>query len=327
MRIVLALAATLVAAGCIGPDDAVESAGVDEAAGALPLDAVAALAKAIDRNASLDAPAWRVGDAWTVESSGVADGERATLVVVAAEGSSYQLQSTSEQMATFDAMFDVSYLGRIRASDLAGHQQDQPVQFFSFPLAHGKAWTAQWDGLEISLTAGFSPGIPTPLGPQPGFVIQGTTADGQPYVEYDYVPALRWWSHLHFAEGYGIKVTAVSENWTGQYATATAQTLLTLGPGSPPGGTFTVAEGQTTVALTLMGYAEAHARAVALVDPDHGERMGPAVTHSATPAGGFEVYTFPAKPGQWKLAAPTAHHPNGFFAVHAQQVAVAKATL
>ena len=326
MRTVLLLAAALVAGGCIGPDDAVESASVD-AADELPLDAVAALAMAIDRNASLDVPEWRVGDAWDVQLSGVEDGQRATFVVVAAEGSSYQLQSTSEQMATYDAMFDVSYLGRVRASDLAGHQQDQPVQFFSFPLSQGKTWTAQWDGLEVTLTAGFAPAIPTPLGPQPGFVIQGTTPDGQPYVEYDYVPALRWWSHIHFAEGYGFKVAGVRENWTGQYATATARTLLTLATGGPPAGAFTVDEGQTTVALTLMGWAEAHARAVALVDPDHGERMGPAVSHSATPAGSFEVLTFPAKPGQWKLAAPTAHHPNGGYAILVQQVAVTTSAL
>lgn len=326
MRVVLVLTIVLVAAGCIGPEEPVESASVDP--GKVLTDALAPPTVALDRNASVDAPEWRVGDAWTIESSGAGASGAATLVVVAADAGSYQVRPTAEDLATFDAMFDISYVGRIRASDLAGHQQDQPVKFFDFPMRDGTAWSTTWDGLEVSLRAGFQPAIKTPLGPQPGFVIQGTTADGATYVEYDYVPALKWWTHLHFAEGYGFQVTGASGNWSGQYAVATAKTLLTLTSGAAaPAGTFTVDADQSAVAMTRIGFAEAFARGLVVVDPDNTEHAGPDVEASPTPAGAFEVVMLPGKAGQWKVAAPTAHHPSGGFTVTFQQVAVEKVAL
>ena len=325
MRSVLILVAAIVAAGCIGPSEPVETASVDPAK--VLTDALTPPAPGLDRNASVEAPEWRVGDAWTIDSSGAGESERATLVVVAADSGSYQLRSTSEQMATFDAMFDVSYVGRIRASDLAGHQQDQPVKFFDFPMRDGSAWSATWDGIEVSLRAGFQPAIATPMGPQPGFVIQGTTPDGATYVEYDYVPALKWWTHIHFAEGYGFKVTGTAANWTGTYAVGTAKELLRLASGGPPGGVFTVDADQTFVTMTTIGFAEAHARALVLVDPENNEHGGAFHEASPAPSGVFDVRTFPAKAGQWKVAAPVVHHPHGGFATTFQQVAIQKLAL
>ena len=327
MKVIPIVVAALLLAGCIGGSDPVESASVGPDAPSV--DAAAApLLKALDKNASVEAPEWRVGDAWTTELNGVDDGDRATLVVVAADGGSYQMRPTSESLATYDAMFDISYVGKVRASDLAGHQQDQPVKFFDFPMKDGSAWSTTWDGLDVSLHAGFAPSIPTPLGPQPGFIIQGTTAKGDPYVEYDYVPALKWWSHIQFAQGYGFKITGVQQNWTGQYAVATAKTLLTLGTAAPvastPAGTFTVEPDQTAVAMTIMGFADAYARGIAVIDPDNSEHAGPVAEGSPTPSGGFEVKMLPGKAGQWKVVAPTAHHPSGGFALVFQQVAVQK---
>lgn len=326
MRSILVLVAALVAAGCIGPQEPVETASVAADAPSLVGNAAAVL-PVVYRNLTVEAPVWSVGDAWTIQSGGAGADGPSTLVVVAADSASYQVRPTTEDLATFDAMFDISYVGRVRASDLAGHQQDQPVRFFSFPMRDGTAWSTTWDGLEVSLRAGFQPAIPTPMGPQPGFVIQGTTADGATYVEYDYVPALKWWTHIHFTEGYGFKVTGFQANWTGQYAVGTAKTLLTFASGGAPGGVFTVDADQTFVTMTTAGYAEAYARGVVLVDPDNSERMGPYHEASPTPAGGFDVRTFPAKAGQWKVAAPTAHHPNGGFVVTLQQVAVQKLAL
>ncbi|HWH07658.1 MAG TPA: hypothetical protein VNX21_00565 [Candidatus Thermoplasmatota archaeon] len=326
MRSVLVLTLALVAAGCIGPSEPVESASVTPTG--VAAEAAGLVGAVLDRNASVDAPEWRVGDAWTIESTGVGDAGPATLVVVAADAGSYQVRPSSEDLATFDAMFDISYVGRVRASDLAGHQQDQPVKFFDFPLRDGSAWSTTWDGLDVSLRAGFQPAIPTPLGPQPGFVIQGTTADGATYVEYDYVPALKWWSHLHFTEGYGFQVTGASSNWTGQYAVATAKTLLALASGAgAPAGTFTVDAEQTAVAMLLAGGAEAFVRGLVVVDPDNTEHAGPDVEASPTPAGTFEVVLLPGKAGQWKVAAPAAHPPGGGFTLTFHQVAVQKLAL
>lgn len=317
----------VLSAGCLTAPEDVETASVEPAvptdpATGLPL----AVAPAFDKNSSVDAPEWRVGDAWTVETHGAGEPERATLVVASASGAMYEMRSTSEQMATFDAVFDVSYLGDVRASDLAGHQQGQPIRFFAFPLEDGKSWTTTWDGQEISLRAGFSPSIPAPGGAKPGFIIQGTTADGQTYVEYDYVPALRWWSHIVFTEGYGFKVTAATANWTGEVLEGTSKVLLTLAPAGPttstPGGVFMVEAGQSAVTVIVMGHASAYARGLAIVDPDGTEHAGPVAEESPAPGAVFDLRILPGTAGEWRVLAPTLHAPGGGFVLVAQQVAM-----
>lgn len=321
------LLVTLALAGCLDPPEDVDAASVDAA---VPLDPLtgAPVPAALDVNASVDAPVWAQGDAWSIETYGLGEEERATLVVTHADGNSYHVLSTSERMATFDAVFDVSYLGRLRADDLAGSQQETPVQFFDFPLSDGKSWTTRWDGQDVSLRAGFVPAIATPQGKHPGFVIQGTRTDGSTHVAYDYVPALRWWSRIEFAEGYGLKVTATTANWTGTVQDGAAKSLLKIGgevpggAGSMPGGQFTVDPDQTALVLTLGGYAERHLRALVLVDPQNQEHAGPYAGGSPAPAAEFSLTTYPPIAGQWKVASPTIHE-AGAYSYEFLQVALA----
>lgn len=319
-----AVALTVALAGCVSPPEDVDAASL---APSVPSAGLSAPTVVADKNLTVDVPAWSVGDAWTIETMDEVP-ERATVVVVSASASSYEMATTSETHAIYDALFDMSYIGRIRGSDLAGHQQDQPVQFFSFPLSDGKRWTATWDGQPIELYAGFASDIPTPLGPQPGFRIQGTTADGQPYVQYDYVPAFRWWTHLMFSAGYGLKVTGTATNWTGNVQQATAKTLLTLAPaapiGSTPAGVFTVEEGQTKVAVRTVGSTKGpYLRAFALFDGEGREHGGAGVTQGTGGTREFNTLIVPAAPGQWRLVAPSLHEPGGGFTITASQVVLA----
>lgn len=270
----------------------------------------------------VEAPEWSVGDAWTM---GTPDGS-VTMVVTQADASGYTLSTDSETVASFDAMFDISYLGRIRASDLAGDQGGAPVQFFAFPLEDGKKWSTTWDGLAIDLAATFNPAIPTPLGAQPGFMIEGKNGE-EPYVHYSYVPALRWWSHLDF-EGYAVKVEKVASNWTGTYSDAVAKVVFesaTSAPFAMPGaGAFTVEEAQSFLMLSLVGQAPAHARALFLSDPSGAPYMTQTSNFEASPEPGgyFLTERIPATAGEWHIAAPMLHHPEGRFDLRVHQVAI-----
>lgn len=288
---------------------------------------VAAAAANLTPNSTVDVPVWAKGDAWTADAKNGQNTTRETFVVTAAAGDAYTLATDDPSLATYDALFDVSYVGKIRASDLAGAQGSTPVQFFSFPLADGKSWSTKWDGGTVNLTSAYAASIPTPLGPQPGFLITGEMK-GKTYVTYDYVPALRWWSRIDFAAGYGLAVTGVAHNYTGQVATAKAKLLLTLAPVGPvtstPGGTFTVDAGQSAVWLTVMGSGAPYARGLVITDPNGNVYPKSNPNYDMAPSGGaFLNEAMPPTPGDWRVAAPTANDPSGGWMVLIQEVAVA----
>jgi hypothetical protein len=314
---VLAILAALVAAGCLGSDapGAAETASRD---GIEPAVIVDPAEIAPDAATSAAAPLWLPGDAWAITTHGDTE-EQAVLVVTVASGESYNLATTSESMAAWDAMLDVSYVGRIRASDLAGFQRDQPVKYFDFPLEEGKSWTTTWDGLEITLTA--------TKGAR-GFDIVGTTAEGAEYVTYDFVPDLKWWSHIEFVEGYGFRVDRFTSEWRGELAQATANlvfemssTAPTLNPGS---GAFTIAEGQSFAMVSLSGGGQTWARGFALLQPDGTPYLTSTGNfESSEGAGGYFVSErLPPTPGQWHITAPTAHDPAGTASVRVHEVAI-----
>jgi hypothetical protein len=311
----------LVAAGCLGPQDAPSASLMD----ATP--AVTATPTLLN-NSSVEAPVWAPGDAWEITTHGVGTGARETLVVASATSDSYLIATTSEQTATFDAAFDVSYVGKIRASDLAGAQKEKSVQFFDFPLTDGKAWSATWDGLKVGISAHFQPSIAM-AGGRPGFSIVATH-EGKEYATYDYVPALKWWSHLDFAEGYGIKIERATSNWTGMLVTATAKQVYNSETAVPVvtfnTETFKVDERQTTLMLTLGGGAKNYARSWQLIDPNGTTYPSGGPAYEVAQAGGgvFSTYTYPAVPGDWKISAPIAHDNTGSFLLTAHEIALAK---
>lgn len=300
------LALVLLLAGCIG-------GGSEGADGATLEGGPRALSEALPGLEALvvaEAPAWARGDAWSIVPEG-GEGEAGTLVVTAAESDHYVLATTDEQAAAYDALHDISYLGRIRASDLAGHQGGQPVQFFSFPLTDGKTWQATWDGLPVTLKATWNPAMQTSVGIHPGFAIEGRAGE-EPFVKYDYVPMLKWWSHLSFANGYGFKVQRVHVDWTGDVVFGEAKTLLERKEGLPNVASFTVEEGQSFVSVALAGSSQAWARALVLVDPAGQPYRSQGPTASA---GSGDVRTeerLPPTPGEWRVASPVVHAEGGF---------------
>lgn len=322
LPVLLALSA-LVLAGCASPEDAdgADPAAIDAGAAAGSPEPARPASAVVPADApTLDAPVWAVGDAWSVVSHNEEEGteERSTLVVTRVEGSSYLVETTSEQTASFDAIFDVSYVGSIRASDLAGEQQGQPVLYYSFPLQDGKTWTTTWDGQEVSLKATKA---------ARGFSIVGTV-EGEPYVEYDYAPELKWFSRLHFVrEGYGLTVERLETGWAGSLAGAVAKVVYEGAPAapvaSPNSGAFTVDEGQTALmAMHRGGASGAYASNVLFVDPAGGTHSGAFTVEGQGPRPIFETYDLPPTPGEWHVSAPGLHDPASGFWLTVHQVAV-----
>lgn len=304
--------------GCVGQNGAPEisSADVSNVASAVEPGAT----PLVDAATASAVPLWHAGDAWAIVSHGFGDEQRSFLVVTAADTASYTIGTTSEQAAGFDAMYDVSYIGRIRASDLAGAQQEQIIQFFDFPLADGKTWSTTWDGLEVALTATKS---------VRGFDIIGK-ADGEDYVSYDYAPDLRWWSHLDFVrDEYGFKVESAQSGWKGSLVTATATQVYASEAAtpvvSPNIGSFTMDEGQSYGMVALSGGGAAWARAFYLVDPAGQPYLTQSITNidaSGTPLWVAQQEQIPATPGEWRLVSPAVHDPTGGFSVTVHEVAL-----
>jgi hypothetical protein len=313
----------LAASGCLAPSDAPSASAEDLLPPAAPVP------PALLNNSSVDVPEWLVGDAWeTTSAGGGAAGERVTFVVTAASRDGYVLSTTSESLAGYDAAFDISYVGKIRASDLAGAQKDKPVAFFSFPMTDGAHWSATWDGLIVNMTATFAPAISTAAG-APGFSIKAMSGD-KPYATYDYVPSLRWWSHIDFAAGYGLKVERATRNWTGEITTATAKEIFHSGTEFPL-ATFNtmpyhVDEKQSYQLLSLAGGAAHYARAIQLIDPNNQPYTTKTAQTGAEPNGGFVFFTeqIPATPGDWKISSPIAHEAGGSFLLTIHELVIVK---
>lgn len=319
MRRALGLALMVLLAGCVGQEDPPPVAVGQDLEPAVIVDPLppgedAALATA-------EVPLWRVGDAWAITPLGP-DGEPGFLVVTAADADSYTLEPTSGTLASWDAMYDVSFVGKIRSSDLAGRQADEAIRFFDFPLADGKTWTTTWDGREVALAATKT---------ARGFAIAGTV-DRETYVTYDYDPSLRWWSKLAFAEGYGIQVTRVVEGWTGDIAVATAKLVYESGATAPVlsggAGTFVVDEGQHALSLSVMGGGVLWLRGFVLFDPA-GEPVLSDTPNVQLSEGVGEPswYRYQEEltptPGEWRIASPTLHSPDAHGMVHIHEVALA----
>ena len=306
------LTLALLSAGCL--------AASSPRAADVPTNASAPLGKLPVANATTPAPVWKSGDAWSISTSGGgAQSEHSVLVVTSDSSDAYNLATTSATLATFDALFDISYIGKIRADDLAGTQGTTPVKFFDFPLADGKTWSTLWDNKTINITAKSSGAG--------AFAI--TAMDGaKTYASYDYQPAVKWWDRLEFAGGYVLKVDRFGENWTGEYRVATAKMILDSTTAIPVmtinSQPFTVDAAQTSVILSFFGGSSAYARGYALQDPSNAPYQGNATPADAQPTGGGVAFqeTLPPTPGTWHIEAPTAHAPGGFFRLTIHEIRV-----
>lgn len=172
-----------------------------------------------DPVASVDVPEWDVGMHWTYDMS---FGTTQTIVVTAKDSGAYTTDTDSEDVAFFHAQEEISTIGRIRASDLAGEQDGQKVKFFDFPLEDGKAWQATLDGNAYDVEAHAQ---------DDGKWHMMMRQDGTTRVVYSYDPQVAWFAWIQYndetgAEAFRMDLASHGDGYTGDVVRMALETVL-----------------------------------------------------------------------------------------------------
>lgn len=142
------------------------------------------------------APTWEVGQWWKLESDQAS--APFTHVVSGEAGDDWVLDTDSADIAFFDARFDISFLGKVRKSDLAGSQGAQRVEFFQFPLTQHKNWTTTWDGAPIKVhVASVEAGKAK---------LEARHGNGTPYADYTYDEKTGYFGEYAFYAADGVTI-------------------------------------------------------------------------------------------------------------------------
>lgn len=206
------LLTTPVLAGCLG-------LGGDEADEVIEPGAGAAEASP-ETGISIPAPTWTIGQWWTWESPQIGT---YTYVVTGEQGGDWIVDTDNADTAFFDAQSDISFLGPVRKSDLAGSQGSDRVQFFQWPLADGATWTTRWDGLSLTITAAVPPEGPA--------LLEGRRPDGSLHVAYTFDPQAGWFGEVAFHDEngtrrFGLTLSERGDSYVGDVLDWKLETLL-----------------------------------------------------------------------------------------------------
>ncbi len=135
-------------------------------------------------------PAWQLGDYWEIRDP---DGVRMH-IIVDQNPTDWIVATNDEETAFYDARFDISLLGPVRKSDLAGSQQENRVQYFQWPMVANTSWKTVWDDEEVEVTALGSSNNQT-------FAFEARRVDdGSLFATYNYDAGMRWFQQLTFLD-------------------------------------------------------------------------------------------------------------------------------
>lgn len=261
------------------------------------------------------APEWQVGDYWSLQSP---QGGSFTHAVSGESGTDWVMDTDNADTAFFDAASDISFLGKVRKSDLAGSQGDTRVEFLKFPLQSGMSWTTTWDGASTMIHVGEVAGGKAEL--------TAMRADGTTYAEYTYSDAAGYFSHFAFYSpdgsevGYEWSLQKSGSAFGGQLVRWSLVDLYgTSGPiPSGKGDTFTVEPGFTDVYVTAALDCTSGAVSVAAGPPTGpAEDRGYSV-QGACPLQDNAQYSLPAPTQQenWGGLIGTAPSTTGTLELH-----------
>ncbi len=150
---------------------------------------------------------WEIGDHWTYESPN----GTASVVVTGEQGGDWILETDDEELALINTQDDLSWMGVIRKSDLAGSQGSQRIKFFDFPLEDGKQWTTTWDGESTTITATLV---------EDGKFRMDAQMGGEPYAEYVYDAEVGYfeeitWIGIMDGQDWGLSLTDNGQGFSG----------------------------------------------------------------------------------------------------------------
>lgn len=209
-------------------------------------------------------PTWQVGDWWTWESPQQTDSY--TFVVTSETSSDYFVDTNSPAMAFFDAKSDLSAMGSIRKSDLAGSQGQERVEALRFPLSAHQNWTTIWDGMQVKIhVKSVENGVAT---------LQATREDGTLYSQYTFlestghVGATKYYDANGTTITYEAKVSATGTNFSGNVVRYSLVKLIEKrGPMNGEVRTFTVPAGSTDIYAEMLMACTSGAFAIAFGAP------------------------------------------------------------
>lgn len=232
--IVPALVAALVLSGCSG-----SPGGPDEQTTHDPLTHAQLVGFTL--------PEWRVGDAWEWSSPQLGS---YTYIITSSSGSDWVMDTDNAGVAFFDAQNDISTLGQIRKSDLAGSQGSTRVEFFRFPLKANMTWSTQWDGQDLKVAV-------THMMPEMAH-IEARRADGTLHASYTYDNRTRYFGDLAFHDANGTmafssSVVSASRNHAGPGVRYELEPLVSMSSDLKGGSsqTYTVGPAFTDVWMRL----------------------------------------------------------------------------
>lgn len=248
------------------------------------------------------APTWQVGQWWQLSSEQT--GAAFTHVVSGETPTDWAMDTDSPDIAFFDARFDISFLGPVRKSDLAGSQGDDRVQFFQFPLALNKTWTTTWDGAPITITV---VGLDVA-----GAELEARHANGTLYAAYTYDVEMAYFGEYAFygpdgeTVGFAATVIDTGTGFTGDLVRWSLDNLFeSHGPLQQRSSTFTVPPGYTDIWMDVhIACTQPGAATVTFGPP-----TGPAQERGFTATGPCPMQVDETS----AVTAPTENEPWGVF--------------
>lgn len=285
------------AAGCLrtgGQDTEVPATTDLSGPEGVPADHVVGMdAQAVGPDRPAPSPTWEVGQWWTWEHTTGTSTFEWTMVVIEDEGDAWRVASDDPEPARRNAIFDWYVFGDM-SKDQITDQTAGGLVFYDFPLTDGKRWESTFgtgdDAFQVVHEATFNPAIETFQGPEPGFEITAVT-NGSLFFEYDYVPALGWFSTLRNyllphqtddgqqAVDWTYRVTDAGATYQGQVYDPTAELLVEAfhevdaTPGQTdatpaPHASFEVSQDASALFGVAGAYAEAGVSQATLLDPE-----------------------------------------------------------
>lgn len=198
-------------------------------------------------------PTWREGDAWRVQFD---DNDPICWFVVAhADAEGYRQGAwcpTDEApiIATQLATRGVEYAGTL-TPELGVVFEEEPIRWYDWPLEDGKSWSTSWHGQTATVTVSWSD-------EEERYQLVLCREGGACAAEYDYDPALGWWSRITFESGYEFRVHERVEDWDRGHVLADAIERrhaeyggVNLDGVAPARSTFDVDEGEDLVVVEI----------------------------------------------------------------------------
>jgi hypothetical protein len=261
-----------------------------------------------DEPAGYATPRWSPGLWWSYNYSLAGETGTVTFAVQAEEDDRYTLLANGTHHAAVDVLRDLAYVGPVRAEDLAGLVDGEPVRFFEWPLRDGRTWTTTWNGIERTHDASEAD-LEVPGGTLPGMEIT-STAGGETLATYTYAPAVGWFTRLEIpGRNLTYELTDIGFGYQRNLTQASVSPVFEETAPAATATTFQVPAEADRVAVAVDGGGDRVGYEVSLGDPN-GTRhqVGPQACMDCT----VDVLELlPAIPGTWSAEANLASTPPG----------------